>query len=219
MAKPRLPSKEKMREAAAIYFALRSHDAWRRELLKTNPEQKGRARMRMRQGVMVDVNQPWSRLAPEAKADNLAAAYDAFDAVMTFPGDREAAADLVHRAWIKRNKSDPSQPKVLFRAYRSLSEVEKDKDRAHVDRMKLAIKAVGRASKKPAKPSAPHETLDIDARARKRLQRAASDLSKRLGWRVSAQVLLDAGVEAALCIAGAVDAPLRGELKKKTRNQ
>src|SRR5690606_23126471 len=129
------------REAAVDYFAGRSHDAWRKQLLKTNPEQKGKPRMRQRGGIMVDINQPWSKLHANAKADNKNAARDAYAAVMKFPNDREAAAIEVHKAWIARNKHDKSLDKALFKPYAQLSEVEKDKDRAHVDNMKKAIAA------------------------------------------------------------------------------
>src|ERR1700741_5237550 len=109
------PKTDPVLEAAVDYFAGRSHDAWRKNLLKTDPKQKGKPRMRLRGGVMVDVNQLWSKLDPKAKADNKRAARDAYDAVKKFPKDREAAAEYVHQAWIKRNKDDPSQPKDLFK--------------------------------------------------------------------------------------------------------
>src|SRR5262245_225697 len=120
-------------EAAVEYFSARSHQAWRREFQKNNPKEADKPRMRMRGGVMVDVNQPWSKLHPKAQADNKRAARDAYQAVKKFPTDREAAAEEVHVAWIKRNKNDASQPKALFKPYARLPEGEKDKDRAHVD--------------------------------------------------------------------------------------
>ena len=73
-----------LREAAVDYFSSRSHNAWRKRLFETNPEQRGQPRMRLRGGVMVDINKPWSSLDPKAKADNKRAAYDAFDAVKRF---------------------------------------------------------------------------------------------------------------------------------------
>lgn len=205
------PKTDALLDAAVDYFAARSHDAWRRTLLKTNPDQKGKPRMRLRGGVMVDVNQPWSKLDPKAKADNKRAARDAFDAVKKFPNDREAAAEYVHQAWIKRNKNDPSQPKALFKAYARLSEVEKDKDRAHVDRMKEALAAVRkRAPKKVAKRKreATGAPIRIDASAWRRLQAAAKQLSSALGREVPPELLLGAGADAmtALCKAVAADA-------------
>ena len=136
-----------VREAAVEYFSARSHNAWRKRLLETNPEQRGQPRMRPRGGVMVDINKPWASLDLKAKIDNKRAARDAFDAVTRFPDDREAASDYVHQRWMVRNKSDRSQPKALFKAYGRLPDVEKDKDRAHVDRMKAALRAVGPKSK------------------------------------------------------------------------
>ena len=67
--------------AAVEYFAARSHDAWRAEFLKNNPDQKDTPRMRMRGGKMVDINQPWKSLDPAAKADNKIAARAAYDAI------------------------------------------------------------------------------------------------------------------------------------------
>ncbi len=201
-----------LRDKAADYFAARSHDAWRRTLLKTNPEQKGKPRMRMRGGVMVDVNQPWSKLHAKAKTDNKQAAYDAYDAVRRFPNDREAAAAYVHERWIKRNKGDPSQPKELFKSYRQLSEVEKDKDRAHVDAMKKALAAVTKRKETPLKTRvATYTTVRIDARAWRRLETAARALSRTLGRPVSAAALLHAGVDAMTAVSKGLAAEARSK--------
>lgn len=198
-------------EAAVDYFSARSHDAWRKSLLQTNPEQKGKPRMRLRGGVMVDVNQPWSKLDPKAKEDNKRAARDAYDAVMRFPKDREAAADYVHKCWIKRNKNDASQPKELFKPYARLSEVEKDKDRAHVDRMRQAIAAVRKRApnKAPSRrtqvraTNAAFKTVRIDAASWRRLEAAAKDISKILGREVAVEALLSAGAEAVAAVCKA----------------
>lgn len=191
------------KEAAADYFSSRSHNAWRKRLFETNPEQRGQPRMRLRGGVMVDINKPWASLDPKAKADNKRAAYDAYDAVMRFPDDREAAANYVHERWIARNKGDASQPKALFKAYAKLPEVEKDKDRAHVDRMKKAIAATSPKKKavKKAKPTPRYKTVRVDARAWARLEAAAKTLSKALGRRVAPETLFIAGVEAVAAAA------------------
>jgi hypothetical protein len=198
--------------AAVDYFAARSHSAWRRRLLQTDPKQKGKPRMRQRGGVMVDVNQPWAELHPKAKADNMRAARDAYRAVVRYPADREAAAAYVHTCWIKRNKGDASQSKALFKPYAQLPEVEKDKDRAHVDNMKKAISAVRKPSgKKRAKPKTKRAGLTkavrVDARAWRRLEAAAKSLSSALGREVAPELLLDASVQAvaALCRAIAAD--------------
>jgi hypothetical protein len=203
-----------LREAAVDYFASRSHDAWRKRLLETNPEQRGEPRMRLRGGVMVDVNKPWASLDPKAKADNKRAAHDAYDAVMRFAGDREAAANYVHDRWMRRNKSDKSQPKALFKPYARLSEVEKDKDRAHVDRMTKALRAVAakarpRRQAKKARPVAT-KTIQVEAATWRRLKAAARDLSEALGREVSAETLLVAGVEAVVAVTKAA-----GKRKKR----
>lgn len=188
------------KEAAADYFASRSHNAWRKRLFETNPEQRGQPRMRLRGGVMVDINKPWATLDPKAKADNKRAAYDAYDAVMRFPNDREAASNYVHERWIARNKGDKSQPKALFKPYAKLPEVEKDKDRAHVDRMMKAIAAT--SPKKRAAKSAPaFKTVRVDAKAWARLETAAKSLSKALGRKVTPETLFIAGVEAVAAAA------------------
>lgn len=199
---------DSVKEAAVDYFSGRSHDAWRKTLLKTNPEQRGQPRMRMRGGFMVDLNQPWSKLDQRAKDDNKRAALDAYAAVQRFPNDREAASNYVHEAWIKRNKADKSQPKELFKAYARLPEVEKDKDRAHVDQMKRAIAAVRKPSKKkaPAKKKKTakrpaFKTVRVDAEVWARLEATAKGLSKTLGRTISPEALLIAGAEAIAAVA------------------
>ncbi len=216
-----MPTAAKSRNAApnaAIdYFSGRSHDAWRRTLLKTNPEQKGKPRMRLRGGVMVDINQPWSKLDQRAKNDNLRAARAAYDAVRKFPDDREAASNYIHIEWMKRNKADPSQPKALFKPYGKLPEVEKDKDRAHVDNMKRAIAAVSVSKKTPRKAakarSAAVKVVQVDAKAWKRLETAARGLSKATGQEVTADLLLTAGIEA----MAALSARMAAEKPRKKR--
>lgn len=186
-----------LREAAVLYFAARSHNAWRKRLLETNPEQRGKPRMRRRGGVMVDINKPWTSLHPKAQADNRRAAHDAFEAVQRFPTDREAASEYVHKCWIRRNKGDRTQPKALFRAYAQLPESEKDKDRAHVDRMKAALRAVDHKKKIAPKPKKiATKTVRVDARVWRRLELAARELSRAVGREISAETLLLAGVEA-----------------------
>jgi hypothetical protein len=189
-----------VREAAVEYFSARSHNAWRKRLLETNPEQRGQPRMRPRGGVMVDINKPWASLDPKAKADNKRAAHDAFDAVTRFPDDREAASDYVHKRWMARNKSDRTQPKALFKAYAQLPEVEKDKDRAHVDRMKAALRAVG--PKAVVRKKAPaSKTVRLDAKTWRRLEAAAKKLSKALGHDVTVEALIVAGAEAVAAVS------------------
>ena len=206
-AKAKKQKRDRGAAAAVDYFAARSHDAWRRNLLKTQPKQKGKPRMRLRGGVMVDVNQPWSKLHPKAKADNKNAAYDAYDAVKKFPNDRDAAAAYVHVRWIARNKGDPNQPKALFKPYASLPEVEKDKDRAHVDNMKKALAAV-RTSAPKVKAKRAGATVTVDATTWRRLESAAQQLSTAVGRPVPPEALLAAGVEAiaAVCRAMAAEA-------------
>ena len=211
LKKKQTPKADAAMEAAVDYFAGRSHDAWRKRLLQTNPEQRGQRRMRLRGGVMVDINQPWSKLHQSAKDDNKRAARDAYAAVMKFPNDREAASDYVHKAWIKRNKADKSLSKDLFKPYAKLSEIEKDKDRAHVDNMKKAIAAVrkGAAARKARAPA--FKTVRIDAKNWARLEAAASRLSKLTGRKVAPEALLTAGLEAIVAVSGAVAAQAKAK--------
>ncbi|MGD9965238.1 MAG: hypothetical protein AB7T59_01830 [Hyphomonadaceae bacterium] len=191
--------------AAVDYFSGRSHDAWRKAFLKSNPDQRGQPRMRLRGGVMVDINQPWSKLDQRAKDDNKQAALDAYAAVKRFPNDREAASNHVHEAWIRRNRNDKSQPKDLFRPYDRLPEVEKDKDRAHIDRMKQAIRAVSKPSRKKTQAKnakrAAFKTVRVDAKTWTRLEAAARHLSKALGRPITTEALLIAGAEAIAAVA------------------
>jgi|GEM_PF-2364163 len=209
-----------LRERAVDYAAGRMHDAWRRQFMKDNPEAANQPRLRMRQGKMVDVNQPWERLDPAAKQDNKLAAYDAYAAVERFPKNREKAAAFVHAAWVKRNRADPNQPPGLFKPYAELSEVEKDKDRAHVDEMKDAVAAVTSTAerkrkkaknKKKAKKKPP--PLALDAALAERLEAAAAALSKATGAELSAEALLAAAAEAVLAICDAA-APARPRNKR-----
>jgi hypothetical protein len=204
--------KDPIAEAAADYFAARSHNAWRRKLLETNPDERGRPRQRMRGGVLVDVNQPWAKLHPKAKEDNKLAAYAAYDAIRKFPEDREAAAAHVHRAWVRRNKHDKNQPKLLFRPYAQLPEVEKDKDRAHIDNMRKAIAAVRKRmrkappSRKTSKTKRAPASLRFSAGDLRRIEAARRKLSRALGRPVPMEAVVMAGVEALATLSVALTA-------------
>jgi hypothetical protein len=211
MAKARRAKKaDPVSEAAVEYFAARSHDTWRKNLLRTNPEEKGKPRMRRRGGTMVDVNQPWSKLHPKAQAENKRAARDAYAALKKFPNDREAASSYIHDCWIERNKNDKSQPRALFKPYAQLPEVEKAKDRVHYDVMKEALAA---ARKRPSKKAAPKKAaaLQVDAKSKRRLETAAKELSRALGREVSAGALLAASVEAVAALCKSIAAEARGK--------
>ncbi|MGE0597019.1 MAG: hypothetical protein AB7P07_11665 [Hyphomonadaceae bacterium] len=207
MASPRKTKNDALMQAAVEYFAARSHNSWRTNFLKNNPNQRGKPRMRLRGGVMVDVNQPWSKLHAKAKADNQRAARDAYEAVRRFPGDAEAAANYVHVRWMQRNKGDASQPKALFKPYAQLPEIEKAKDRAHVFAMTKAIAAVRKpAPKKTPRKSAKRaaaRTVSIDAQTWRRLERASKQLSAALGREAPVELLVNASAEAvaAMCKA------------------
>lgn len=216
-AKAKARKTDPVREAAADYFAGRSHDAWRAEFLKNNPKEQGKPRMRQRGGLMVDVNQPWAKLHPKAKADNKIAAYDAYDAVKKFPNDREAASSYVHDRWIARNNKDPNQPKELLKPYAALPKVEKDKDRAHVDNMKKALAAVSKAPAKKAKAPAKKakkvgaRSIQVDAKTWAQLEVAARDVAKLTGRDIAPEALVSVGLEAFATILRVVAADARGK--------
>ncbi len=196
------PVKGGVKEVVSDLYAARLHSDWLREFRRSHPAEKRKPRMRLRGGVMVDINKPWASLDPKAKADNKHAAYAAYDAVKRFPDDREAASEYVHQRWIARNKGDKSQPKALFKAYARLPEVEKDKDRAHVDRMTAALRTVSpkKARKAKAKTTAT-KTVRLDAKTWARLEAAAKSLSNALGRTVTPEALLVAGAEAVAAVA------------------
>jgi hypothetical protein len=209
--------KDEIAEAAVDYFAARSHNAWRRKLLETNPGQRGRPRMRRRGGVLVDVNKPWATLDAKAKADNRLAAYAAYQAIQKFPGDREAAAAYVHQAWIRRNKGDSSQPKELFKPYAELPEAEKDKDRAHIDNMKKAIAAAQKQMRKTSSPRKAAKakrtrarvratTLSFSAGDMRRIEAARKKLSQLFGRSVPVEAVVLAGADAVVTLCKAMAA-------------
>jgi hypothetical protein len=211
--------KPDLNAAAVEAFAAEAHNAWRRQLLKDNPAQRGQPRLRMREGEMVDINQPWKSLHPHAQLDNRQAARDALEAVRKFPADREAAAAHVHKLWIKRNKGDPNQPAALMKSYASLPEAEKDKDREHVDRMRALLRVgrperkskgaakggVKKTARKPAarkrlpSPASKQKTLRLSAAQWERLEALAAQMSAMQGRRVSAE---DAGQAALAAMLG-----------------
>jgi hypothetical protein len=209
-------AKQSLEAEAVTYFASRSHNAWRKQFARTNPDQADQPRLRMRGGKMVDINQPWDRLDPAAQADNRVAAEIAYAAVKRHPKNREKAAAFVHADWVERNRNDPNQAKELFQPYAALPEIEKDKDRAHVDRMKKALAAVrkdAKRAKKRREKALRNATLALDPIMAGRLQAAAAALSQATGRDISAEALLAAGAEAVLSICEAA-APAKGKKKR-----
>lgn len=166
--------------------------------------------MRLRGGVMVDVNQPWAKLHPKARADNERAARAAYEAVKKYPNDREAAAEEIHKAWMKRNNADKNQPKALFKPYAQLPEFEKDKDRVHVDNMKKALASVRRngAAKRDTAHARTAGAAMLTATQWRSLEAARQKLSKALGQDVPMGPFLLAGAQALAAIAKAAPVKL-----------
>ena len=122
--------------AAVTQFASQAHEDWRKTL---PPSERNKPRLRSKNGgPEADINVPFEKLHPTAQQENISAGKAALQAVKKHPNDMESAADHVHKEWIKRN------PKTDYNAhlhvpYSKLPEVEKQKDRDHVDTMKSLL--------------------------------------------------------------------------------
>lgn len=126
--------------AALEKFASDLHEIWRAGWIKQN---NGESVPRMKKGStgeQVDINVTFAELDPSWRKENEEAAKAALMSVKQFPDDEEAAAEYIHREWMKRN------PKGEWNAaqhvpYQSLPEEEKEKDRVHYRNMReLSIK-------------------------------------------------------------------------------
>lgn len=89
-------------------------------------------------GTEGNINVSFNKLHPDWKKENLAAGRAALEAVTKFPHDDEAAADYIHKEWMKRN------PKAEWNAaqhvpFKQLSKEEADKDRAQVKIMRRLL--------------------------------------------------------------------------------
>jgi hypothetical protein len=119
-------------------FASDLHEVWRNGWIKQNG---GKSLPRMKKGSKgqeVDINVPFSKLDAAWRKENEEAAKAALQAVNQFPNDEEAAADFIHREWMKRNpKGDWNAAQHV--PYKSLPEEEKEKDRVHVRSMKSLL--------------------------------------------------------------------------------
>jgi len=128
---------EGMDHVAVNKFASEQHDVWRKGF---DPEGTGKKRIKKNSdGSEGNINVPFEKLHPDWQKENLSAGKAALQAVRKHPNDMESAADHVHREWMKRN------PKADYNAaqhvpYSELPEVEKQKDRDHVDTMKSQLR-------------------------------------------------------------------------------
>ena len=127
---------DEMRNDAVTAFASKQHDVWRSGF---DPEGTGKERIKKNSdGSEGNINVPFKKLHPDWQKENLSAGKAALQAVRKHPNDMESAADHVHKEWMKRN------PKADYNAhlhvpYSELPEVEKQKDRDHVDTMKSLL--------------------------------------------------------------------------------
>ena len=127
---------EGMGNDAVTAFASKQHDVWRKGF---DPEGTGKERIKKNSdGSEGNINVPFEKLHPDWQKENLSAGKAALQAVRKHPNDMESAADHVHKEWMKRN------PKADYNAaqhvpYSELPEVEKQKDRDHVDTMKSLL--------------------------------------------------------------------------------
>ena len=154
---------DEMRNDAVTQFASQAHDVWRSGF---DPEGTGKERIKKNSdGSEGNINVPFKKLHPDWQKENLSAGKAALQAVRKHPNDMESAADHVHKEWMKRN------PKADYNAhlhvpYSELPEVEKQKDRNHVDTMKSLL---GKKQQK-IKPLA-----EISAALARRASRLAMD--------------------------------------------
>jgi len=113
-------------------FASQAHEEWRKGF---DPSGSGKERIKKNSdGTHGNINVPFHKLHPDWQHENLAAGAAAHHAVTHHGDNMEAAADHVHKEWMKRN------PKAEWNAdqhkpYAELPEHEKEKDRVHVRTM------------------------------------------------------------------------------------
>jgi len=113
-------------------FASQAHEEWRKGF---DPSGSGKERIKKNSdGTHGNINVPFHKLHPDWQHENLAAGAAAHHAVTHHGDNMEAAADHVHKEWMKRN------PKAEWNAdqhkpYSELPEHEKEKDRVHVRTM------------------------------------------------------------------------------------
>lgn len=125
-----------LRENASVNkFASWAHEEWRKGWEK----QQGGPRIKKNSdGTEGDINVPFDELHPDWQKENLAAGEAALQAVQEFPDDEDAAADIVHQQWMRRNpKQDWNAAQHV--SYEELPEPEKEKDRVHIRVMKQIL--------------------------------------------------------------------------------
>jgi hypothetical protein len=115
-------------------FAANAHEEWRKGFDSVYAETGVPSKQRVKKnsdGTEGDINVPFEKLHADWQKENLAAGKAALDAFKKFPNDLDAAADIVHQEWMKRN------PKAEWNAaqhvsYSDLPQAEKDKDKVQV---------------------------------------------------------------------------------------
>lgn len=129
-------AKEKITPEQIKDFASKAHEAWRKTV-KPGP------RMRSKGGEPeIDINQPFEKLTPEWKEENLLAAPSAFEAVYAFPDSLHDAAAYVHKAWMDRNpkKRGDKYSEAQHVAYDALSKEDQKRDQDHIHIMREVLK-------------------------------------------------------------------------------
>lgn len=128
---------EGMGNDAVTAFASKQHDVWRNGF---DPEGTGKERIKKNSdGSEGNINVPFKKLHPDWQKENLSAGKAALQAVKKHPNDMESAADHVHKEWMKRNPKADYNAAAQHVPYSELPEVEKQKDRDHVDTMKSLL--------------------------------------------------------------------------------
>ena len=123
-------------ENAITQFASAAHDEWRRNFDPTGSKERIKKNSDSTEG---NINVPFEKLHPDWQKENLSAGKAALQAVKKHPNDMESAADHVHKEWMKRNPKADYNAAAQHVPYSELPEVEKQKDRDHVDTMKSLL--------------------------------------------------------------------------------
>ena len=121
-------------EDPIVTFASLAHELWRNNYDPTGTKPKI---TKTGDGTESDINQPFDKLHPDWKRENLAAGKDVLDAIVKSKDD-ENAAEAIHAIWMHRN------PMYEFNVpspapYNQLSDTEKEKYRVLVRLMKKIL--------------------------------------------------------------------------------
>lgn len=162
------------KDPAIIDVASELHEGWRKTWMESNP---GKPRMKVNMdGSYLDINKPFKDLHFDWQRENLLAAFAAKQACLLNPRDDEAAADYIHKEWMKRNpKTDTNAAQHV--PFASLSDADKEKDRKHVLIMREAMKSMPDTFRDEKPEIGPHKIRDSELFAIRDLLQSIPDKS------------------------------------------